>query len=204
MGIAHSLILSYFLGSIPFAYIIGRLKGVDISTVGDHNVGAFNVFRHAGLVAGASTLAADIGKGALAIVLTRALAGGGLIVLIAGGVVVAGDIWSPFLRFRGGRGVATTIGVLLVLLPREISITLGLAGISLLVTRHSIWCTVVLFVPVPLLCLLLGESHLLLAYSMALPCLSGVAHWMSTRHLPMEAQAEARRFWISPGRGYRR
>ena len=81
MDFALSLVFSYFLGCIPFAYLIGRLKGVDIRTVGDRNVGAFNVCRHVGLAAGASTLAADIGKGALAIVVTKALSGGGLIVL---------------------------------------------------------------------------------------------------------------------------
>jgi len=197
MDFALSLVFSYFLGCIPFAYLIGRLKGVDIRTVGDRNVGAFNVCRHVGLAAGASTLAADIGKGALAIVVTKALSGGGLIVFLAGGAVVVGDIWPVFLRFRGGRGVATTVGVLLILLPRETSITLGLAGISLLITRHSIWCGAMLFVPVPLLCLLFGETHLLLAYSMAVPCLSGAAHWISTRHLHSEAQRESKRFWIA-------
>ena len=198
MDIALSLILAYFLGSIPFAYLIGRLKGIDIRKVGDRNVGAFNVFRHAGLIAGIATLVADIGKGALAIVIAKALCGEGLVAFIAGGTAVAGHNWPVFLRFRGGRGVGVIIGVLLVLLPREISITLGLSAAVLFITRNSIWCGVALFVPLPLLCWLFSEPISLLAYSMALPCLSGLAHWLTTRHLLPEAQKEAEMFWIAP------
>lgn len=197
MGVALSLSAAYLLGSIPFAYLIGRLKGVDIRTVGDRNVGAFNVFRHVGLTAGISALAADIGKGALTIVVAKALCGEGLVAFLAGGTAVAGHNWPLFLRFRGGRGVGATAGVLLALLPKEMSITLGLAAMSLLVTRNSIRCGVMLFVPVPLLCWLFAEPPSLLIYSMALPCLSGLAHWLAMRRLPLEAQKEAEMFWIA-------
>jgi glycerol-3-phosphate acyltransferase PlsY len=198
MNIALSLIGAYSLGSIPFAYLIGRLKGVDIRKVGDGNVGAFNVFRHAGLIAGTATLVADMGKGALAVLVAKALCGEGLVLLVAGGAAVAGHNWPVFLRFRGGRGVGAIIGVLLILLPLEISITFGLTIAVLLITRNSIWCGMTLFVPLPLLCWLFGEPVSLLVYSMALPCLSALAHWLTTRHLPPEAQEEAKMFWVAP------
>lgn len=57
------IVIAYLLGSIPFAYIIGKLSGLDVRRVGDRNVGTFNVFRHAGWGAGIATLVADVGRG---------------------------------------------------------------------------------------------------------------------------------------------
>lgn len=194
---ALSLIIAYLLGSIPFAYLISKLKGIDIRQVGDRNVGSVNVLRHVGLMAGIITLVADIGKGALSAVVARALGEEWLLWYLAGGAAVAGHNWPVFLRFRGGRGFGPTIGVLLILLPREMSITLGLAAVPFFVTCNLIWCGMVLFIPLPLLCWLFGEPLSFLTYSMALPCLSSFAHWLSTRHLPPEARQEAERFWIA-------
>jgi glycerol-3-phosphate acyltransferase PlsY len=197
MDIALSLVLAYFLGSIPFAYIIGKLRGLDIRRVGDRNVGTFNVFRHAGLVAGISTLIADVGKGALAIVIAKVLSGNELVVFSAGVVAVIGHNWPVFLRFRGGRGLAVVIGVLLALVPREMVIAAAISIAVLFVTRNSIWFGVAMFVPLILLCWLFGERVSLLIYSIALPCLAGFTHWLTTRHLPPEAQKEAVLFWIA-------
>ncbi len=197
VNVALSLLLAYLLGSIPFAYIIGKLSGLDIRKVGDRNVGTFNVFRHAGLVAGIATLVADVGKGALAIVVAKALSGHELVVFVAGVAAVIGHNWPVFLRFRGGRGLAVVIGVLLVLLPREMVIAAALGIMVLLVTRNSVWFGVALFVPLVLLCLLFREPVSLLIYSVALPCLAGISHWLTTRHLPPEAQKEALMFWVA-------
>ncbi len=101
MTTALSLVVAYLLGSIPFAYFLGRWSGVDVRAVGDRNVGAFNVFRHVGLAAGIGTLVADSGKGALAVVVARALSGDTFVVFLAGGVVVAAHNWPAFLHFRG-------------------------------------------------------------------------------------------------------
>lgn len=196
MSTALSLVVAYLLGSIPSAYLFGRRSGVDIRAVGDRNVGAFNVFRHVGLIEGIGTLAADAGKGALAMVVTKALSGDMLVVFLAGGAVVAAHNWPVFLHFRGGRGAATAVGVLLVLLPREMSIGLGLATISLLLTRNSIFFGAMLFIPTPLLCWLFGEPLALLAYSAGLPCVVGLTHWMRIRRLPLEAGKEAKTFWV--------
>ena len=196
MSTALSLVVAYLLGSIPSAYLFGRRSGVDIRAVGDRNVGAFNVFRHVGLIAGIGTLAADAGKGALAMVVTKALSGDMLVVFLAGGAVVAAHNWPVFLHFRGGRGVAAAVGILLVLLPREMSISLGLATISLLLTRNSIFFGAMLFIPMPLLCWLFGEPLALLVYSAGLPCVVGLTHWMRIRRLPLEAGKEAKTFWV--------
>ena len=202
MNAALGIVIAYLLGSIPCAYIIGRLSGLDIRKVGDRNVGTFNVFRHAGLVAGIVTLIADVGKGALAIVIAKVLSGHELVVFIAGVAAVIGHNWPVFLRFRGGRGLAVVIGVLLALLPREMVIAAALGIAVLFVTRNSVWFGVALFVPLVSLCWLFGEPVSLLIYSAALPCLAGLTHWLTTRHLSPEAQNEAVSFWIARKEGH--
>ena len=133
MNIAISLVVAYLLGSLPFAYLIGRQKGVDIRQVGDRNVGSFNVFRHAGLAAGLATFMLDAGKGIMAIVVAKALHVDEVIVLAAGIAAVAGHIWPVFLGFRGGRGEATIVGVLLALVTWQMVIAFAL-GIIVLIT----------------------------------------------------------------------
>ncbi|MCX6008665.1 MAG: glycerol-3-phosphate acyltransferase, partial [Chloroflexi bacterium] len=171
-----SIVIAYLLGSIPFAYIIGKLSGLDVRKVGDRNVGTFNVFRHAGLVAGIATLIADVGKGALAIVVAKLLSVQELVVFGAGVAAVIGHNWPVFLRFRGGRGLAVIIGVLLALLPREMLIAAAISIAVLFATRNSVWFGVALFLPLVLLCWLFRERISLLIYSAALPCLSGLTH----------------------------
>ena len=201
MNIALSLVIAYLLGSIPFAYIIGKLSGLDVRKVGDRNVGTFNVFRHAGLIAGIATLIADVGKGALAIVIAKALSGHELVVFGAGVATVVGHNWPVFLRFRGGRGLAVVIGALLALLPIEMLIAAAVGIMVLFITRNSVWFGVALFIPLVLLCWLFGEPVSLLIYSVVLPCLAGFTHWLTTRHLPPEAQKEAVSFWVARKQG---
>jgi glycerol-3-phosphate acyltransferase PlsY len=203
MNAALSIVIAYLLGSIPSAYIIGRLSGLDIRKVGDRNVGTFNVFRHAGLVAGIVTLIADVGKGALAIVIAKALSGHELVVFGAGVAAVIGHNWPVFLRFRGGRGLAVVIGALLALLPVEMLIAAAIGIAVLFVTRNSVWFGVALFIPLVLLCWLFGEPVSLLIYSTVLPCLAGLTHWLTTcHHLSPEVQKEAVSFWIARKEGH--
>lgn len=197
MNAALSIIIGYLLGSIPFAYIIGKMKGLDVRKVGDRNVGTFNVFRHGGLGAGIATLIADVGKGALAIGVAKVLGGQEPVMFAAGVAAVIGHNWPVFLRFRGGRGLAVVIGVLLVLLPREMLISVAISIVVLYATRNSIWFGVSLFIPLLLLVWLFHERISLLIYSAALPCLAGLTHWLTTRHLRPEEQKEATLFWIA-------
>jgi acyl-phosphate glycerol 3-phosphate acyltransferase len=201
MNIAFSIVVAYLLGSIPFAYVIGKLSGLDVRQVGDRNVGTFNIFRHAGLIAGIATLTADVGKGALAIVITKAISGHELVVFGAGVTAVIGHNWPVFLHFRGGRGLAVVIGALLALLPVEMLIAAAIGIAVLVATRNSVWFGVALFIPLVLLCWLFREPVSLLIYSVALPCLSGLTHWLTTRHLPPEAQKEAVSFWVARKKG---
>lgn len=114
--IVPALFFSYLLGAIPTAYIFGRvLKNLDIREHGSGNVGATNTFRVLGKGPGICVLAIDILKGVLAVVLTGRLfgiSGTGPLILL-GLAAVAGHNWTVFLRFKGGKGIATSFGVLI-------------------------------------------------------------------------------------------
>jgi acyl phosphate:glycerol-3-phosphate acyltransferase len=135
-NIVYAIMLSYMIGAIPFSLILGRIvKGIDIRKIGSHNIGATNLVRCAGRPLGITALILDVLKGIIAVTFIAALFYEPDMVLspyffkvILGFSAVAGHIWSVFIKFKGGKGVATAIGVLIGLSP--------LAAISGLL----IWC----------------------------------------------------------------
>jgi len=166
------VILAYLLGSIPTAYILGRLvKGIDIRKMGSGNVGTVNAFRILGLRSSLVILVVDMSKGMFAVLAAQALRLPLPVVLLAGTAAVIGHNWPVFLHFRGWRGSATTLGVLLILIPRELLITLGAASIVFFITRKPLVAVVVLLAPLGPLCYLLGQHSLLSLYTLALPLL---------------------------------
>jgi glycerol-3-phosphate acyltransferase PlsY len=176
------VILGYLLGSIPTAYIIGRiLKGVDIRQIGDGNMGAANTFRQLGPKAGVTVGVIDAGKGAAAVLIAQAAGLSLFAVLLTGVAAVIGHNWPVFLGFRGGRGEATTIGVLLVTITQPMLIMAIPAIAAHFILRDTTKAGAVLFVPLPLVCWLVGLSGALIAYSIALPCLVGLTHFLRTR-----------------------
>ena len=139
-GIVSGLVatlIGYFLGSIPFAYIVTRLaKGADIRKIDTGNVGAGAVFRQVGIRAGIITAIGDIAKGSAAVLIARALSLPLPWVLATGAAAWIGHMYPLYLKFKGGQGVATIIGVFLVLTPKAIECNLLLLGIALLLVRH--------------------------------------------------------------------
>ena len=132
-----AIVIGYLLGSIPFSYIIARLKkGIDIRQKGSRNVGALAAWREAGPLFGIIALAADVGKGVLTIYVARWLGLDILWICIAGFAAVAGHNWPVFLRFRGGKGAATIMGVLLAFMPVQFAIGLGIAIIVVIPTSN--------------------------------------------------------------------
>jgi glycerol-3-phosphate acyltransferase PlsY len=117
MTIALVLVAGYLLGSIPFAFLLARrLRGVDLRRTGSGNVGATNVMRTAGSRTAAAVVALDVIKGAVVVVLAGRWAPGAL-APAAGLAAILGHIYPVWLRFRGGKGVATAFGVFGVLAP---------------------------------------------------------------------------------------
>ena len=114
------MILSYLLGSIPFSYLAGRLvAGIDIRAVGTKNVGAHNVMLEVGRVPGIAALFLDVGKGAAPVLLAQRLGLSQGVALLAGMCAILGHNFSLFLGFRGGRGLASSMGVALALMFKE-------------------------------------------------------------------------------------
>jgi acyl phosphate:glycerol-3-phosphate acyltransferase len=111
------LIAAYLLGSIPTGVLLARTAGIDPRRVGSGNIGATNVARTAGGRLGVFTLIGDVLKGTLAVLAAEAISGEAWLCAAAGLAAIAGHLWSCFLRFHGGKGVATTAGVFLVLAP---------------------------------------------------------------------------------------
>jgi glycerol-3-phosphate acyltransferase PlsY len=137
LKIAAAIIIGYILGSIPFAYITARLKkGVDIREIGGGNVGALNAYRHIGPVYGLGVLAADIGKGAMAVVIADWLGLSLPWICAAGFAAIIGHNWPVFLKFKGGKGAATVIGVLVAFMPIPALIAGGMVIFFIAVTSN--------------------------------------------------------------------
>ena len=176
------ILLGYILGSIPTAYIAGLLlKGKDIRQMGDGNMGAANAFRELGAKAGISIFFIDATKGALPVLIAQAAALSQAVVLITGVATVVGHNWPIFIGFRGGRGESTTIGVLLALITQPMLILAGPVIATLLVKKNVIIASCLLFIPLPLVCWWLGTQGMLVGYSVALPCLVGITHYLRAR-----------------------
>ncbi len=116
MRLAIALLGAYLLGSIPFGYLLGRLRGVDLRAVGSGNIGAANAFRNLGRRWGVLTMVLDIGKGVAGAVLGRILLDDPW-PIAAGAAVMIGSIFPVWMHFRGGKGVAAAGGVVIGLLP---------------------------------------------------------------------------------------
>jgi len=135
-----SLVASYLLGGIPFGLLfVKAFKGVDIRKVGSGNIGMANVWRVAGPGLAALVLAFDAGKGAASVLLGRWLweGRGDLGAALCGLSAILGHSFSPFLKFRGGRGVATSWGVVLSLCWWAGLFAFGVWGVVVALTRYA-------------------------------------------------------------------
>ena len=122
------ILLGYLLGSIPFGYIIGRARGVDITQYGSGRTGGTNVLRTAGKKAAALSIGLDVLKGAVAVLLGRWLLGTELAVALAGFAAVVGHNYSIFIGFRGGAGTGTSMGAYFFMAPWP-SLIVGLSSV---------------------------------------------------------------------------
>jgi glycerol-3-phosphate acyltransferase PlsY len=172
--IVLSIVIGYLLGSIPFAYIAGRLiKGVDIRKVGGGNMGALNTIREIGLAAGFTVLFLDMAKGTLAVFVAQWL---GLSlpayypwVFVVGLAAVAGHNWPVWLKFKGGQGLATTLGVLLALAPIPFAISFAIIVLVVLITSNMRLAAGIGLAFLPLIIWLFGGELSLIIYSIVFP-----------------------------------
>ena len=133
------IIICYLIGSMPFGYIVAKVvKKIDIRDYGSGNIGATNAFRVLGPWLASLVLIGDLLKGFLAIVLFSQLNIDSLFVIILGGLaVIGGHDWSIFLKFKGGKGIATTYGVFLALNPKIALLSALIWLIVIALTRYA-------------------------------------------------------------------
>lgn len=165
---ALSIILSYLIGSISTAYLVVKYtQGVDIRTVGSKNAGATNVLRTAGLGAALLVFFLDIFKGILAVNLGKIM-GGEITSLLCGIAVIVGHNWPLYFGLKGGKGSATSIGVIFATMPVIGMIIILIGVVTVIITRYVSLGTIVVAPIFPILVLSFGKSreHVLFAIIM--------------------------------------
>jgi glycerol-3-phosphate acyltransferase PlsY len=163
----------------------------DIRLLGDGNVGARTAYWELGPKVGVGVFFFDATKGLLPVLLAQAAALPQMAVLGTGMAAVVGHNWPVFLGFRGGRGEATTIGVLSVVALQPMLAMAVPALATLLIRRSVILASGVLFIPLSLVCWWMGAPGVIVAYSLALPCLVGLTHYMRARRASGASRAGA-------------
>lgn len=134
MNTVLAVVFAYLVGSVPFAFLLTRRRGIDLRYAGSGNVGAANVLRTSGITPAVIAMLLDALKGSVAVLVARAIAAGPVAPVAAGLASIIGHIYPVWLGFRGGKGVATAAGVFAVLTP----VTLAAASAVFLIT---IWAT---------------------------------------------------------------
>ncbi len=188
---ASLILLSYLVGALPSAYVAARLlAGRDIRRLGDQNSGAANVFRNIGPRAGVLVGVVDILKGAGVILLAGVLVDSSVLQMSAGLAVMAGHVWPVYLGFKGGRGAAAAIGVLLAALPALALPVAAIALAALLLFRKAVLAIGLFFIPVALLAWWPYDyAYPVAIYAVAVPVLVGLAHCWTVRRPPSPGQA---------------
>jgi len=128
-------IMSYLLGSIPTGFIIGKLSGLDVRKAGSGNSGATSVARVLGKGRGLLSLSADAAKGFIPVFVARKMGLDDTSVALIGTAAFVGHLYPIFLKFKGGKGVATAFGALLGVAPLAVLMLLGVFGVVVLTSR---------------------------------------------------------------------
>lgn len=128
--------LAYFLGSIPFGVLIARARKVNIQDHGSGNIGATNIARVIGKKEGMLTLVGDCAKGLLAVAIAASTLGNDIHVAVAALMAFLGHLFSVFLKFKGGKGVATGLGIFLYLMPYATLSTTAVFAVVIMSTKY--------------------------------------------------------------------
>jgi glycerol-3-phosphate acyltransferase PlsY len=172
---------AYVLGSIPFGLLVAHALGEkDPRTAGSNNIGFTNVLRVSGKKAGILTLLGDIGKGVIAVVFAQSLGAPGPWVLLMGFAVVLGHIFSVFLGFKGGKGVATALGAVLGIEPFLGFCLLGIWIGTVIIFKYSSGGALAAFFCFPILAFFLNEDLQLTLFSL---CILGLIVYGHTENI---------------------
>ena len=176
-----SLLAGAACGSIPFGFVAGRLKGIDIRRHGSGNIGFTNVQRTIGWAWAVPVLLLDIAKGLLPAAFAQSL---GLTPALVGLGAILGHVFCPWLGFKGGKGVATTMGVAAFLCPKSLLAGLGIYLAVLAVTGFVSLSSLFFTCTLPILtALIYRHSAPLLAFTVGVAAVIMIRHWANIRRL---------------------
>lgn len=206
-GYLVTVVLAYLLGSIPTGYLVARARGVDIRRVGSGNIGATNVFRNLGVPAGCVVLFTDALKGWAAVILAArvlcewadpaaSLMAREWFAVVAGVCAILGHNYTCWLRFKGGKGIATSAGVLLALVPWALLVILAVWIVVFALSRYVSLASIAASATLPLAAWLTGESGTLIAITAGLAVLAIYKHKSNIQRL-----LEGTEHRISPRKG---
>jgi len=179
------IVASYVLGATPTSYLAGRLgRGIDLREHGSKNLGATNVYRLLGWAYAFPVGIIDVAKGAVPVALFGRWAGGpAWLPVILGGAAVLGHMFSPYVRFRGGKGVATAAGVFLALAPLAFAIALPVWALCLWITGYVSLSSIVAALTFPLWVRLTTDAAPTFWASVVLALLIVLAHRVNIKRL---------------------
>jgi len=185
MKIILIITICYLLGSIPFGYIMGKLfKKVDIREFGSGNIGASNALRILGLPLASLVIIGDVGKGILSIYLVKYLnIDSSLILAIAGLAVICGHDWSLFLGFKGGKGIATTFGVVFALNLTISVLALIIWGVVVITTRYTSLASIFAVISIFIFTILFKQPYEYIIFSAIILILGIIKHKENIKRL---------------------
>lgn len=193
MKVVLFTLLAYTMGSFPTSYLVGRLRGIDLRQHGSGNLGGTNAYRVMGASAGIPVVLVDVLKGFFPAYFFPLWDGSttGNLALVYGLAAIAGHVWSVFVRFRGGKGVATGAGVLIALAPMSALISLLVWVGIVAITRYVSAASIAAATLVPLTAWLTDEPGATVAFCAAIALFVWWTHRTNLRRL---ARGEENRF----------
>jgi glycerol-3-phosphate acyltransferase PlsY len=194
VGYILVVLIAYLLGSIPTGFLVAKARGVDIRTVGSGNIGATNVFRILGKSAGTFVLLADAAKGWVAVFVVAKLFAGWLYpaagplardwsAICAGVAAILGHNYTCWLHFKGGKGIATSAGVLVALVPLPLIIILAIWTVVFALSRYVSLASISAAFALPFAAWVIGESTAITLVTAALAVLAIYKHRANIQRL---------------------
>lgn len=177
------IVAAYLVGSIPTGLLLGKAYGIDVRKEGSGNIGATNLYRTVGRKVGIITLIGDCLKGLLPVVLVKLSALPPEVAAWVGLAAFCGHVFSVFLKFRGGKGVATALGVFLALAPLAVAIAVALFAVLMFIWRYVSLGSISAAAAMPLTVYLLGGSNTVTAVTLVIAAVVIIRHSENIKRL---------------------
>jgi glycerol-3-phosphate acyltransferase PlsY len=183
IAIVLLIVFAYLMGSVPSGYLLGKMSGIDVRSVGSGNIGATNVVRALGKGRGGLTLLADAAKGYLPVFVALRLEFDAAAIALIAIAAFLGHLYPLFLNFQGGKGVATAMGALLALAPTATLVLVVVFAVAVLVSRIVSLGAIAAAMAAPLVLWLFSQSLVFAAMGLFLGAMVILRHRGNIRRL---------------------